>query len=94
MITLHLLATRSLSLQVYKLHRGVMFDEVNNSRADMGSVMISATDVTATGCQHCTCNLKYVQYFRVSVDVYCLQGDKKPQGLWEMWSYFYKTHWK
>lgn len=30
--------------------------------------MISATDVMATGCQHCTSSLKYVQYFRVHVD--------------------------
>lgn len=28
-----------LSLQVYKLRRGVMFEEVNNSRAAMGSVL-------------------------------------------------------
>lgn len=81
---LHLLA--SLSLKVCELHRGVTFDEVNNSRADMGSVVISAADVTAPRMS--------TLYHGRDLEVTLCQGDGKQRGYWEMWSSFHEAHWK
>ncbi len=78
-----------ISLWVYKLHRGVMFEKVNNSRAAVGSVLnrssswskiSSITDAMATKCQAEIWNICFI--FTVSVgrktefisQVYSLKG--------------------